>query len=370
MKVAIIHPWLTNMGGAENLLLELHKLYPDAPIYTSVFDKSSMPAFENINVKTTFLQNLPFLKYKQQLWSPLRPLAFRKLKLEEYDIVISVDTAEAKNIKVRNDALHICYCNSPIRYFWSHYNEYKKDPGFGALNPLVKLFLPLFVYPLRKTDYKAAQKVDYFISNSSEVKQRVRKYYNRTSVVINPPVRTELFKPPKSKKQRVGFVIASRQTPYKKVDLAIRACNELGIKLTVIGSGTEHEKLKSIAGPTINMLGHIPDNKVVEEFQKAEGFIFPAEEDFGIVPVEAMSTGCPLIAYSKGGSTDWMVNNKTGISFHPQTKEALKKALKEFSPKNYLDSKELHKHAEKFSPEQFRLRIKEFVDQKYSELTK
>lgn len=359
MKVALVHPWLTNTGGAERLLLEVHKIYPDAPIYTSVFDAEAMPAFKDLDVRTTFMQKLPFWRFKQQVWAPLRPLAFRRLDLREFDVVITTEHADAKNVWVRDDAVHICYCNSPIRYYWSHYHEYKKDPGFGRLNPLIRLIMPPIVWWLRRVDFNAAQRVDYFMSNSTEIQRRVRKYYLRSSEVVNPPVEAERFSSTK-KTGRTGFVAASRQTPYKRLDLAIQACNQLKLPLTVIGDGTEHERLKKMAGPTITMLGYVDDETKIKAFQSAEAFIFPAEEDFGIVPIEAMAAGCPVLAYGKGGVVDWMIPGKTGETFDEQTVESLVEALRQFKPDAY-DKKLLVKHARAFEAQRFRKEIKAFV---------
>ncbi len=366
MKIALVHPWLTNMGGAERLLLELHNLYPNAPIYTSVYDPANMPEFAKLDVRTTYLQKLPFWRFKQQVWSPLRPGAFKRLDLSEFDVVISVDTAEAKNVRVRPGALHICYCNTPIRYYWSHYEEYKNDPGFGALNPLIRLIMPPVTALLKRIDYRAAQRVDYFISNSSEIERRVQTYYNRPSAVINPPVSTASMQPSKLGKPRSGFVIASRQTTYKRVDLAIAACSLINAPLTVIGDGTEHEKLKAMAGPTIRLLGRVDEGTKIAELHKAAAFIFPTEEDFGIAPIEAIAAGCPVVAYAKGGVVDWMIEGKTGLTFDEQTPEALAEVLRQFKPEDY-DEEFLIKHAEKFRPERFRDEIKAFVDQAWSE---
>ncbi len=356
MRIAIVHHWMTSMAGAERVLLEMHKLYPEADIFTSVYDPHAMPAFEHVDIKTTWLQKLPW-NHKHQFWAPLRPLAFRMLDLKDYDLVITSDSAEAKNVRVRRDAAHISYNNTPIRYYWSHYKEYKRDPGFGVLNPLVQLIMPLFVWRLKKTDYKAAQKVDYFISNSSEIERRVRKYYNRASVVINPPVDTKRFKTNK-KMKRSGYLIAGRQTPYKKFDLAIQACTELELPLTVVGNGTEHEKLKKMAGPTINFKTDVSDEDLVDIFHTHEAFIFPAEEDFGIVPIEAMAAGMPVVAYEKGGVVDWMV---TGETFPEQTVESLTKVLKKFKASDYKKS-DLDANAERFSNARFHLELKEFVN--------
>ncbi len=365
MKIAIVHHWLTNMGGAERLLLEMHKAFPDADLYTSVYDKHSMPAFEHIDVKTTWLQKLPFMRYRQQFWAPLRPLAFKMLNLKEYDLVISSDSAEAKNVRVRRDAIHVSYNNTPIRYYWSHYHEYKKDPGFGALNPIMRIIMPVFVHFLKKTDYKAAQKVDYFISNSSEIKRRVKKYYRRNSVVINPPVSVERFVT-KGSHKRKGFLIAGRQTTYKRFDLAIEACNQLKLPLTVVGNGTEHEKLVRMAGPTITFKKDVSDEDMPDIFHSHEAFIFPAEEDFGIVPIEAMAAGMPVVAYEKGGVVDWMRAGTTGETFSEQTVGSLVKVLKSFKPKDYTQ-KDLLTNAERFSNERFQLEMKEFVEKVVAE---
>ena len=348
------------MGGAERLLLEMLKVYPEADLYTSVYNPEAMPAYEKIEVRTTWLQKMPVLKHNHQFWAPLRPLAFRMLDLSEYDLVITSDSADAKNVKVRRDAVHISYNNTPIRYYWSHYKEYKADPGFGALNPLIKLIMPIFVWRLKKTDYKAAQAVDYFISNSSEIKRRVMKYYLRNSVVINPPVDVERFLTDK-KHKRSGYLIAGRQTPYKKFDLAIQACNKLKLPLTVVGTGTEHEKLKQMAGDTITFIKDVSDAEMAEIFHTHEAFIFPAEEDFGIVPIEAMAAGMPVIAYEKGGVVDWMVSGKTGETFPTQTVESLVKVMKKFKPADYK-LKDLQDNAQRFSNERFHLELKEYVD--------
>ena len=361
MKIAIVHDWMTSMAGAERVVLEMHKLYPEADIFTSVYDKHAMPAFEHIDIKTTWMQKLPFWRFKQQVWAPLRPLAFKMLDLGKYDVVITSDSAEAKNIRVRRDAVHISYNNTPIRYYWSHYKEYKTDPGFGRLNPIIRLIMPVAVAWLKKVDYKAAQKVDYFISNSSEIQRRVMKYYHRNSVVINPPVDVQRFQENTSVKKRNGYIIAGRQTPYKKFDLAIKACNKLELPLTVVGHGTEHEKLKRMAGETIKFETNVSDADMVKLFHEHEAFIFPAEEDFGIVPIEAMAAGMPVVAFAKGGVVDWMKPGVTGETFPEQTVESLIKVLKDFSPSDYK-KKDLDENVARFTNERFQLELKEFVE--------
>ncbi len=359
MKVAIVHDWLTNLGGAERVVYQLHKLFPDAPIYTSVYDPSTLPMFEDADVRTTYLQHLPF-KHKHQLYAALRPRAFRSLDLSEYDVVISSSSAESKQVRVRDDAVHVCYCHTPIRYYWSHYYEYISNPSLGVLNPLARYILPIIVPYLRKSDLKAAKNVGYFIANSNEVKGRIKEYYKRNSEVVFPPVDVDRFEPKKESK-RSGFIIAGRQTAYKRIDLAVEACTQLGLNLKVVGDGPEHSHLKRIAGPTITFETNVNDSQMPKFFHEAEAFIFPSFEDFGIVPIEAMAAGLPIIAYREGGANDYVVEGKTGTFFKKQTVNTLKKILQEFRPKDYSRAK-IIAHAQQFSNERFKLEIEEFVN--------
>lgn len=367
LKVAIVHDWLTNMGGAEPLVLELHKLFPDAPIYTSVYDKDKMTAFADCDVRTTYLQKvLPrFLRYKHVLWPVLRAHAFRKLDMSGYDLIISSSTAESKSVKKKSGATHICYCNTPTRYYWSHYEEFKNSFHFGPLNILIKPLIPFFVWWMRKLDLKAAAGVDHFIANSNEVKRRIKKYYGRDSTVIFPGVDTERFrKIPNNKSQtpkRSGFLTWGRHVPYKKFDLAIEACNLLEEQLIVVGNGPETERLKQIAGPTITFPGRVSDDELTNLAHKSKAFIFPGDEDFGISPVEAIASGLPVIAYKSGGALDYVIEGKTGTFFTTQTVPALSKAIKNFSSKDY-DELELQDFAKSFSNSRFRQEIKTFID--------
>lgn len=358
MKVAIVHDWLTNMGGAERVVLDLHRMFPDAPIYTSVYTPDTMPDFKGLDVRTTWLQKFPF-KHKHQLFSLLRPLAFKTLKLGDYDLVISSTTAEAKDIRVRQGALHVCYCNTPTRYYWSHYEEYHQNPGFGILNPIVRLFLPLVVGPLRRLDYREAQKVGHFIANSTTVQKRISDYYKRESVVIHPPVDVKRFKLPAKPPKREGFVVVGRQVPYKRIDLAVAACTQLGRKLVVIGEGSEHDKLKAMAGPTIKFV-KANDQDLPKYIHQAEALIFPSEEDFGILPVEAMAGGCPVIAYGKGGARDTVIEEKTGLFFAEQTPESLAEVLQHFDYTAFVTAN-LVEHADQFSFERFANELTQFL---------
>ncbi len=353
------------MGGAEPLVLELHKLYPDAPIYTSVYDRKKMTAFADCDVRTTYLQRLipRFLRYKHILWPVLRAHAFRRLDMSEYDLIISSSTAEAKAVKKQPDATHICYCNTPTRYYWSHYKEFKESFHFGIFNIFIKPVIPPFVWWMRKLDLQAAAGVDYFIANSNEVKRRIKKYYGRDSTVIFPAVDVERYiNAPKDAlvQKRSGYIMWGRHVPYKKFDLAIEACNLIGAKLTVVGTGPETEKLKKLAGPTVTFTGRVSDEELVKLAHGAEVFLFPGDEDFGIAPVEALAAGTPVIAYNSGGALDYIIEGKTGAFFNEQSVENLAAALRAFDPTEYK-SGDLQSFAKKFTPERFRTGVSTYI---------
>lgn len=360
-KIAIVCDWLTNMGGAERVVLALHKAFPDAPIYTSVFTPETMPTFRDLDVRTTYLQKLPLpLRGKHQLFPLQRASAFRKLDLREYDIIISSASAEAKAVRKRPDAVHICYCHTPTRYYWSHYKEYVASPGMGPLNPLVRVALPTLVSMMRKIDLRAVDGVDYFIANSSAVSGRITKYYDRDSRVIYPPVDMTRFRDLDISGPREGFVVVGRQVPYKRFDLAVEACNKLGLPLTLYGTGPDHKRLKSLAGPTIRFVEGANDKQIATALTKAVGYIFPQEEDLGITQLEPIAAGCPVIAFAKGGALDIVVDGKTGIFFKKQTPESLAEALERFQTLKFAP-KVLQSHAENYSEERFVREIQEFV---------
>lgn len=359
-KVALVHDWLTNMGGAEHLLYSLHKAFPEAPIYTSVFDPKKCSRFADLDVRTTHLQKLPaFLRHKHQLFAPLRVRAFQKLDLSDYDVVISSASAEAKAVRAKNGT-HICYCHTPTRYYWSHYARYKQAPGFGIFNPLVRVLLPLFVRAMRQKDAVAAERVDHFIANSNEVKRRIKTYYHREADVIFPPVETERFRPHQPLKKDDYYLIVGRQIPYKRFDLAVQACTKLNKRLLVIGRGSEHRRLRAMAGPCVTFLYVDNDEEIVSYFQRAKAFIFPSEEDFGIVPVEAMSAGTPVIAYKSGGALDYVVEGQNGIFFKEQSVDSLAEAIERFETTR-LAPHEISDYAERFSEARFIREVQAFV---------
>ncbi len=355
-KVAIVHDWLIG-GGAEKVIEALHQMYPEAPIYTSYASQEWRDKLDN-RVVTGYLQHWPFSRLRKFI-PILRIWWFQSLDFSNYDVVISSSGAEAKGIKTSKPTFHINYCHAPTHYYWNRYDDYLHNPGFGVFNPLARLGLRLLVGPLRKWDYKAAQRPDAIIANSSFTQKQIKQYYNRDSTVIFPPVAIEKFKP-KTNNVRAGFVIAGRQTPYKRFDLAVLACSELDLPLLVIGSGPDHDKLKKMAGSSISFKPWVSDDDIVKAFQSAEGFIFPGTDDFGIVAVEALAAGCPVIAYKDGGTLDYITPGRTGEFFEKQTSASLADTLKIFRPSEFKQAS-IVASAEKFNTRTFMSHIQSYL---------
>ncbi len=350
------------MGGAEPLVLEIHKLFPHAPIYTSVYDAERMPAFKHIDVRTTTLQNtLPkALRFKHVLWPTLRAKAFRQLDLSEFDIIISSSSAEAKAVrKTRPGQIHIAYIHTPPRYYWSHYEEFRKEFRFGIFTPFIRPFIPLLVKKMRTLDLESTKDIDVFIANSTVTQQRIKEYYNKPSTVVYPPVDVERFTPP-PKGERHGYVLWGRHVPYKRFDLAIQAANELGAQLTIAGTGPNTERLKSLAGPTVRFVGRVSDEELVTLAQSAKAFLFPNEEDFGISAVEALAAGTPVIAYNKGGALDIVQDGETGVFFNEQTVESVVAALQRFENLTFLPAT-LHRKAKRFDKGLFATKLHKII---------
>lgn len=361
-KVVLVTDWLTNMGGAEPLLLELHAIFPDAPIYTSVYDADKMPAFKGIDIRTTHLQKtLPRnLRYKHILWPVLRAYAFRKLDLSEYDIIISTSSAESKAVKkTRPGQIHIAYIHTPIRYYWSHYQEFKREFSFGKLTPLIRPIIPPFVRWMRRLDLDSVNDIDTFIANSTITQSRIKNYYHRPSTIVHPPVDVNRFTPPPHT-NRHGFVMWGRHVPYKRFDLAIAACNALQIDLTIIGDGPDTQRLKKLAGPTIHFTGRVSDSELVDHAQHASAFLMPNEEDFGIAAVEALAAGTPVIGFAKGGVLDIVDDGETGVLFYNQTVASLTDAMKRFETLSFLPAT-LHRRAKRFDKGLFATKMRKIV---------
>jgi glycosyltransferase involved in cell wall biosynthesis len=357
MKVAIVHDWLVG-GGAEVVVQNLHEMYPDAPIYTSYCTDEWRKKLDG-KVVTGWLQHWPFSKLRKFI-PVLRILWFTRLDFSDYDLVISSSgNGEAKGIRVPDGTTHVCYCHSPTHFYWRHYDQYLKQPGFGFLNPLVRVALKLLVGPLRRWDLKASKRPDYYIANSSHIQADIKQYYGRESVVIHPPVDLQRFSLPEPEK-REGFVVAGRQVPQKKADLAVGAAKRLGAHLKVLGKGPEHKNLVAMGGPTIQYEEFVSDTEMPEYFVNAEAFIFPSLDDFGVMPVEALASGTPVIAYRGGGALDYVVEGKTGIFFDNQDVPSLIKALRSFKDRKF-NHDEIRKHAQNFSPEHFKRAVQDFI---------
>ncbi|MBR3056225.1 glycosyltransferase [Candidatus Saccharibacteria bacterium] len=370
MKVALVCDWLTNVGGAEKVLLELHKMYPEAPIYTSQYDPKGIDWFRDADVRTGSLQKYP--AKLRRLLGPKRQKWFEGLDLSEYDLIISVTGAEAKAVKSGKwlhahglpsknpEGLHICYCHVPTQYYWQMYKDYLRNPGFGVLNPLVRFAFRIMVRPLRRADKKAAQGPDYFVTISEYAKGLIEKYYKRDAVVIAPPVEIDDFKVKAKKKEY--YITASRQVNWKRIDIAVQACLMAQRKLLVIGEGPEHKKLVKIAQGTklVEFLPLMKKRELAEYLAGAKGYLFPSLEPFGIAPVEALAAGCPVVALGAGGALDYVVDGKNGLLFKPQTATALAEGILEFE-KLKFNREKVAKSAEKFSAERFDKEIRDYV---------
>jgi len=362
LKVAIVHDWMVG-GGAEQVVWQLHQLFPKAPIYTSYCTEQWHKKLAPAKVVTGFLQYWPFSSLRKYI-PFLRIWWFSKLNLDHYDLVISSSGAEAKGIRVKKPAIHINYCHAPTHYYWERYEQYLAHPGFGIFDPLARLGLKLLVGPLRRWDKKAAQRPDYILANSNYTKDQIKKYYGRDSVVIHPPVDTHRFQLPTTNyqlpKARHGFVVAGRQTPYKRFDLAIEATGQLNAPLLVIGRGPDHKKLIKLAGRNVTFLTKVNDEEMPRRFAEAEAFIFPGIDDFGIVAVEAMAAGTPVIAYKGGGALDYVIPGKSGLFFESQTPASLAEGLRRFNLSKFNNG-EISKCAQAFSEKQFEKNIKQYL---------
>lgn len=342
MKVAVVYDRVNKWGGAERVLLALHDIFPKAPLYTSVYDVRNAPWAKVFpEIKTSFLQNFPLAKSNHEFLAPLMPLAFESFDFSDFDLVISVTSEAAKGIVTKPGTFHLCYCLTPIRYLWSGNKFYFDNPPskFGFI-PFFDFFSKPLVKMLKNWDIKASKRPDKIIAISTEVKERIKKYYKRDSEVIFPPVDTDLWlsriskikktKQKNTKNKKKYFLLVGRLIPYKKVDLAIRVFNKLGYPLLIVGTGSEERKLKSIAYKNVKFLGYVSDDKLTKLYLGAKALIMPQEEDFGIVSLEAQICGVPVIAFGKGGSLDTIINKKTGLLFNSQTAKSLMQTVKKF----------------------------------------
>jgi len=357
MKVALIHDYLTELGGAERVLEALSELFPAAPIFTLIYDeKATGGVFRGKRIRTSFLQRMPFARSRHRNYAWLMPLAVEQFDLSHYDLVISDSASYAKGVITKPDTVHLSYCHTPIRYAWDDSHRYVKE--FGAPKFLQRL-IPFFLNYVRIWDKEAALRVDAFLANSSFVRDRIRKYYRVEAEVVHPPVNIEFFSQVKRQPQDY-YLAAGRHVAYKRFDLTIRAFNELGSRLVVAGEGPETVRLKAIAGPNVFFRGRVSDSELRDLYAGAKALIFPQEEDFGIMAVEAMAAGCPVIAYRGGGALENLIEDKTGIFFDHERPGTLAKTVERFS-KMKFDPQEIRRHAENFSKEVFKRKIQEHI---------
>ena len=370
MKIAIIQEWLVSVGGSDKVVKAISDIFPDAHIFTLVADKDVCRelGIDYSKVHTSLIQKLPFGAKKYKMYLPLFPYVIEQFDLRGYDLVISSSHAVAKGVLTKADQLHISYCHSPIRYVWDMYNEYLEE---ASLAKGFKSFLARYMlHRIRKWDVLSSFRVDHFISNSNNVGKRIKKTYRRDSVTIYPNIDISSFTPLYEKED--FYLTSSRLVPYKKIDLIVKAFNQMPDKnLVVIGSGPDYEKIKKIAKSNITIMGYQPFDVLKDKMQKAKAFVFAADEDFGMIPIEAQACGTPVIAFGKGGSLETVINNETGLYFYEQTSESIIDAVSRFEQiGGTFDSNKIRKHAEKFSEERFKEEIKNYVVEKHNEFLK
>ncbi len=363
LKVALVHDWLVGRGGGERVLYDIHTLFPDAPIYTLVYDQDKAPEWcKECDIRTTYIQKWPGAKSHHKLLLSFMPKAWEALDLTEYDLVISCCASCCKGVITRPDALHVCYSFSPTRYVWDLYYDYLENT-----NAIKRFFMKRMIHKVRLWDFQAAQRVDHFAADSNFVGSRIKKYYRRDFTTIYPG--TRIYEYPITEMPDDYYLVVARFVRYKRVDLAIEACNQLKKKLVVIGSGgEEEERLKKLAGDTVEFLGRVSDEEMERYYSRAKAFLFPGIEDYGITPVEAMSAGVPVLAFGKGGALETVQDGKTGLYFHDQTVSGLVHCIEEFERNGVAYSRQqIHDYSLNFSDEIFKGNFTNFLKDKLIE---
>jgi glycosyltransferase involved in cell wall biosynthesis len=367
MRLAIVHDYLNQMGGAERVLKVLHAIFPGAPIYTSIYAPRLVdPVFREMDVRTTFMQRLPLVHTHHQAFLPVYPFAFEHLDLREFDVVLSISSGWAKNVLTRPETCHVCYCLSPMRFAWT-FRDYR--PGEHIARWQVGVLSPI-LSALRLWDVAGANRVDAFAAISLGVKRRIEKYYRREATVIYPPVETAAYAydpgAPGADGEGDYFLVGGRLIPYKRLDLAIQACNLLKARLLVFGDGRDRARLESLAGPTVEFLGTVDEQAKRELLHGCRAFLFPEEADFGITPVEAMAAGRPVVAYGAGGALDTIVEGVTGVFFRQPAVTALADALQR-ARRTEWDRAAIARHASRFDECTFKDQLRRFVEETAAE---
>lgn len=353
-KIAIVCDWLTNQGGAEKVVLGLHRLFPAAPIYTALYNPKKVEGFQHARIHTSSLQKIPLLRRRHQLLLSLMPSAFENFNLDDFDLVISSSHSCAKGIVLKPQTLHVCYCHSPMRYAWDNHQKYIRE--YSTIS-LIKKSAQFLMHKIRLWDRLSADRVDHFIANSAYIGQRIAKFYRRKSVTIHPFIDPASF----SSGERSDFFLAvGRLTSYKKFDLLVEAFNTNGLPLKIAGTGNMENRLRDRAGKNIEFLGFVSDSKLKELYSTARALVFPQKEDFGIIPLEAMASGCPVIAYGRGGALETIVDQKTGLFFHQQSPESLNQAIEQFQGCRF-DHEAIARHGKSFSQERFNRQMLDYL---------
>jgi glycosyltransferase involved in cell wall biosynthesis len=361
VRVAIVHDWGNQIGGAEAVLSVLKQMFPAAPVYMSIYWPEKMPAeYRSWEIHTSFMNALPLAKRHHQPFLPLYPLAFESFNLRQFDLVISNKSGFCHGVLTGPETLHICYCLTPTRYVWD-YEAYAQREGLGRL---AGLLLRPILYNLRMWDRLAADRVDHFVAISKEVQRRIAKYYRRESVVIYPPVDTSRYRPQPERDDY--FLIVSRLIPYKRIDLAVRACNELKLPLKIVGTGRDQAALQHLTGPTVEFLGRVSDEEMGQLLSRCRAFIFPGRDDFGIAPLEAQAAGRPVVAYAAGGALDTVIEGVSGAFFHQPNWESLAEVLQRFDETAY-DPQAIRRHALNFDKTVFMEKLQLFITEKVRE---
>lgn len=357
MKVAIIHYWLVGMRGGEKVIDALCEMYPQADIFTHVYVPEMVSdRIRKHRVIPTFINSLPRAAKMYKNYLPLMPAALEQLDLRGYDLIISSESGPAKGVIAPSDAVHVCYCHTPMRYIWNMYHDYRNSAGRVA-----RLMMPALTHYLRMWDVSSAARVDSFVANSATVARRIHRYYGADSVVISPPVDTEAFSIASPTDVSDYYLMAGELVSYKRPDLAVQAFNEMKLKLVVIGGGEMLDEIRRIAGPTITVMGSQPFDVLKQHYARCRALIFPGEEDFGMVPVEAMASGRPVIAFDRGGATETVARGQTGVFFAEQTVEAISAAVKSLANMT-IDPEKIAAHAKQFGKDQFFLKMRAHID--------
>ena len=355
-KVALVYDYLVQYGGAEKVLAELCLMFPDAPIYTLVYDEElTGRVFAGRVIHTSFLQKIPKSASLYRFFAFLMPLMVERFDLSNYDLVISGSASFGKGVMTREHTKHICYCHTPTRFLWG---DYRSIIGSSVYPKWISWVVPLFLPYLRVWDRQSVNRVDYFLCNSENTKNRIKRYYDRDAVVVYPPVNVDRFEVGEKKDY---FLVVGRMLPYKRFDIAVRACSKMGLPLIVVGDGVEYKRLRSIAGESVKFVGKVSDERLKELYSGARGFIAQQEEDFGISAVEGLASGVPVISYRAGGALEYIIDGENGVFFGEQSVESLEGALNRFESMEF-DYVKIKSSADRFSRHNFHKRIFEYVD--------